>query len=126
MLKALIVDDDQTVRAYLQRILIKKFGFTILQAENGEEALKVLEKDTPDIILLDNSMPVMSGIEFLHKLRDIEKFKKVPVLVISANNERNTIKEMIDLGIIDYILKPIEAEATFKRIQNVIDMIEGK
>ena len=79
----------------------------------------MLEKVTPDIIVLDINLPGMSGIEFLQKLRSEEKYSDIPVLVVSANNERETIQEMIRLGINDYILKPINPRITYERIQEV-------
>ena len=124
MYSFLIVDDDPTVRAYLSRIISKKFGSSIQMVENGAEGLKHLQDSNPDIILLDISMPVMDGVEFLKTMRKIEKFKNTPVIILTAINEKDIIGEMIGLGISDYILKPIRAEYTYERIQKAIEALK--
>ncbi len=124
MYSFLIVDDDPTVRAYLSRIISKKFGTSIQMVENGVEGLKHLQNSNPDIILLDISMPVMDGVEFLKTMRKIEKFKNTPVIILTAINEKDIIGEMIGLGISDYILKPIRAEYTYERIQKAIEALK--
>jgi CheY-like chemotaxis protein len=124
MYSFLIIDDDPTVRAYLNRIISKKFGNSIQMVENGAEGLKYLQNSNPDVILLDISMPVMDGVEFLKTMRMIEKFKNTPVIILTAINERDIIGEMIGLGISDYILKPIRAEYTYERIQKAIETLK--
>ncbi len=79
MNKALIIEDDNTVRAILKRVLTNKFGMTPLEANNGTEGLIILQNNIPDIILLDNTMPLMDGVSFLRNLRKVEKFKDIPV-----------------------------------------------
>ncbi len=121
MYKILIIEDNETVAAILKHVIKQKFNFSIQRANNGLEGLKVIHAFDPDIILLDLFMPLMDGKEFLHKLRRTIKFKNTPVLVITSDNDKETIKELIGLGISDYILKPIDPEATAQRIQTIID-----
>ena len=125
MSKALIIEDDDTVRAILKRILINKFNITPLEAVNGQEGLSAVENDMPDLILLDNMMPVMDGLSFLKNLRKEEKYKDIQILVITANDESDIVQQMIKLGISDYILKPIDPELTFQRIKAAIDRINN-
>ena len=126
MYSALIIEDDNTVQAYLKRILVVKFGFTVYQAFNGIEGLKKLDESTPDVILLDHSMPFMDGVEFLQTLKKQNKYKNIPIFVISASNESDTIKEMLNLGVVDYILKPIDPEMTYERIKKAIIHLKKK
>ncbi len=121
MYSALIVEDDATIRAVLKRIMSKKFGFNIFQAGDGAEGLKVLHETNPDLVLLDISMPLMNGIEFLQVIRHESKYKDIPVFILSAINDRNLIKQMIELGVNDYILKPMNVEVVYERIQNFIN-----
>ena len=121
MYSALIIEDDASIRAVLKRIMSKKFGFNIYQAGDGMEGLKVLEETSPDLVLLDISMPVMNGIEFLQVIRHESKYKDIPVFILSAVNDRKLIKQMIDLGVNDYILKPMNVELVYERIQNFIN-----
>ena len=69
-------------------------------------------------------MPFMSGIEFLEAIKKEPRLKDIPVLVISANHQRELIDQMIKLGVNDYILKPMDLEATYSRIGKVIDKIK--
>jgi two-component system, chemotaxis family, chemotaxis protein CheY len=126
MNKALIIDDDDTIRAILKRVLINKFGIIPFEANNGKEGLNILKNNLPDVILLDNTMPVMDGVSFLRNIRNEEKYKDIPVLVITANDESEIVEEMIQLGITDYILKPIDPEVTFQRIKTAIDRMKNK
>lgn len=121
MYSALIIEDDTTIRAVLKRIMSKKFGFNIYQAENGAEGLKVMHETNPDIVLLDITMPLMNGIEFLQKIRLENKYKDTPVFILSAINDRKLIQQMIELGVNDYILKPMDIEVVYDRIQNFIN-----
>ena len=121
MYNALIIEDDITVRSYLKRIIQKKFSFNISEAENGSEGLETMKKTKPDIIFLDISMPVMSGLEFLEIIKLDPEYSKIPVLVLTAHNDRGTIQKIIQLGVSDYILKPIDPSKTFDRIQQLID-----
>lgn len=125
MNKALIIEDDDTVRAIIKRILVNKFNITPLEAVNGKEGLNILKNNIPDIIFLDNMMPVMDGLSFLRTLRKEEKYNDIQILVVTANDDSDVVREMIQMGISDYILKPIDTELTIKRIKIVIDRING-
>ena len=120
MKSALIIDDDNAIQAYLKRIIELKFHFMVYQALNGLEGLKILENIKPDLIFLDHSMPEMDGVEFLKKIKDKEDYKSIPVFVISASKDSQIVKDMIDLGVDDYILKPINPETTYNRILKVL------
>ncbi len=124
MYSALIIDDDDTVQAYLKRILTSKFGFIVHQASNGIEGIKALQDNKPDVILLDYSMPQMNGVEFLQTIQKHDKLKDIPVLIISSSNETHVVREMIGLGVVDYLLKPIDPDLTFQRIQKALDKIK--
>ena len=114
MYNALIIEDDITVRSYVKRIIQKKFSFNISEAENGSEGLETMKKTKPDIIF-------MSGLEFLEIIKLDPEYSKIPVLVLTAHNDRGTIQKIIQLGVSDYILKPIDPSKTFDRIQQLID-----
>ena len=120
MYTALIIEDDKAVQLYLKRILELKFQFKVCQAMNGLEGLKVLEENKVDLIFLDHSMPVMDGYEFLKIFRKEEKNNHIPVFVVTTTNDPQIIKEMIELGVDDYILKPFNPETTYKRVLKVL------
>ena len=121
MYKVLIIEDDANTRALLQTFIAKRFGFTVKKASNGIEGLSLLQEFIPDFILLDISMPFMSGIQVLEAIRNESKYRNIPIIIMSAHNDKNSIDQTIKLGITDYILKPIDLKLTYERIQKVVN-----
>jgi CheY-like chemotaxis protein/MinD-like ATPase involved in chromosome partitioning or flagellar assembly len=103
--KILIVDDDENNRAVLSDLLEGEH-YTLLEAINGNDALKVVEKEMPDLILLDIIMPGQDGITILRKLKEQEKTRSIPVIVVSALNLDTQVTICLDEGAIDHIAKP--------------------
>lgn len=120
MIKFLIIEDDESARILLRTILKKNFACSILEADNGEKALGILKVDTPTIILLDVSMPIMDGNELLAILRSNPLYKKIPVVIISALSDKETAGSLIEKGICDYLLKPIDTFETIRRINKIV------
>lgn len=114
----LIVDDTEMNRVILEEMFNDKY--TILQAENGREALDILKNHNVDIILLDLFMPVMSGTEFLNKKNEDERIKTIPTVIITADDSRQQQIDTLNLGADDYILKPFIKEIVLKRVDNVL------
>lgn len=125
-MNALIVDDDRTIRLFLRRVLEGRLNCRVTEAENGRKALDQLQKVRPDFMLLDISMPELSGDELLVMLRDTPAYKDLPVIVLSAISDKEMIAKMLSLGISDYMLKPMEVQSTFDRIKFFIKKIETK
>jgi diguanylate cyclase (GGDEF)-like protein/PAS domain S-box-containing protein len=117
----LIVDDNEMSRAILREIFRDRFS--ILEAENGREALELLQQRAQDVslILLDMSMPVMNGREFLEIKNRTEGISDIPVVVISADGAEETQLCLLRMGVNDYITKPFVPEVTMRRICNVLD-----
>lgn len=100
----LIADDSQTVRElYRQKLTQERFH--VLVAGGGQEALQLLGKATPDLILLDLTMPDMDGDSILQVIRRQDRLKRVPVIVLSGNSDRTRMERAFALGATDYILK---------------------
>ena len=102
--KILWVEDDK----FLSDILSKKFtslGYNLLKAGNGTEALKIAETETPDIVMLDIVMPDVNGFDVLQKLKMQEKFKNVPVVMLSNLSSPSDIEKSKKLGAIGFIVK---------------------
>ncbi len=117
--KVLIVDDDAVVRKLLSRLLVKRFGAEVREAEDGHAGFLAVEADAPDIMLLDVSMPIVDGPALLEKLRAEARFARLPVMAISAAGERDVVMRMIELGVIDYLRKPLNLTAVQKRLERV-------
>ncbi len=103
----LIVDDDEVMLALFRRVLLRK-GYSVTTATCGEEALKVVDERRPDLLLLDISMPDMSGLELLEALRKHPDLFDVPAIFISALCSEEMISTGVSLGADDYLVKPVQ------------------
>ena len=113
-ISVLIVDDERVNRAIIGRMLKKK-GFTVTEAENGFEAIALIESDSPDMVLLDIVMPNMDGFQVLAEMQK-RGLNDTPVIMVTASDESETIVRAFDLGANDYITKPVDPAVTIARI----------
>ena len=109
MKSCLIVDDSRVVRKVARRIA-EDLGFECTEAENGQMACEACETSMPDAVLLDWNMPIMSGIEFLEKLREMENGTHPKVVFCTTENDMNHIQRAIQAGANEYIMKPFDSE----------------
>ncbi len=124
MFKVLVVEDDKNTNFLLGKLLSKLFGCTVISAFNGAEGLEAIEGENPDVVLMDIHMPVMDGIETLETLRKSEKHSDLPVITITADNERSAVKKMAELGVYDYLLKPLIYAETKVRLRKIFSKIK--
>jgi PleD family two-component response regulator len=116
----LIVDDMKLARLKLSQIC-KNLGFTqILEAANGEEAMTILGKIKPVLILSDYNMPVMNGLELLQRVRETPAMVKIPVIFITSESERTLILSAVTLGVAEYVVKPFTDEILQQKIKEVL------
>jgi DNA-binding response OmpR family regulator len=116
----LIVDDSTTNIVLLDAILEEK-GYQIETALNAKEAYNNIEKQTPDLILLDLLMPKISGFDFLKEIRKSDKTMNIPVIVVSALTEEENIERIMDLGAIDFVKKPINLQYLLNKVESVLE-----
>lgn len=121
----LIVDDLLTNLEVTAQIL-KEGGYKFSMAQDGNSALKTLESDTPDLILLDIMMPEMDGLEVCRIINQNDKFKNIPVIFITAINEVKYLVEGFKAGGVDYITKPFNREELLIRVKNHLDLSLAK
>ncbi|HEY1039008.1 MAG TPA: response regulator, partial [Bacteroidia bacterium] len=107
--KILLVDDDMRNVFALSKIL-KERGMEVLKAENGINALDVLDKESVDLVLMDIMMPEMDGYEAMRRIRAQGKFRKLPVIALTAKAMKDDKQKCIDAGANDYITKPLDVE----------------
>ena len=117
MFRILIVEDNENLQKLYSAIL-KSNGYTTLSAYNGEEALKVLEKQHVDLMILDVMMPVMDGYELTDILR--QGGSELPILMITAKTAREDKREGFLVGIDDYMTKPVDEEEMLLRIKALL------
>jgi PleD family two-component response regulator len=118
MKKILCIDDSNTSLLLLGYTLTNA-GYKPFSATNVEEAILVIKSEPPDLILLDLSMPEVSGYDFL-KMRSDLQIENVPIIVISAYDSRESVKSTQDLGATDFITKPIKIEFVLQKIKQYL------
>jgi len=116
MVKIMIVDDEPIFREYLRsHIDWELYGFELCdEAKNGVDALKKIEKNTPDIILVDINMPFMDGLELSEKLK--EEYPEILIIILTGHSEFEHARKAIRLGVIDFITKPFEKEELLRSL----------
>ena len=122
MAKILIVDDEQTNLDFFE-VMLTKLGFEVAKASDGEEALEAVRAENPDLIVLDNIMPKLSGWEVTKILKqdpEFAEFADIPVVMFSAMDEVKDKIEGFELGIEDYITKPFNFSEVLARIKAVL------
>ncbi|MBL7158768.1 MAG: response regulator [Candidatus Omnitrophica bacterium] len=119
MVKKILVVDDEQEFIDIMRIRLTAEGYDVLEAHDGEEAIKVAEAKKPDVILLDIMMPEKDGYTALREMKHLEKTKSIPVIVVTA---KTGLKDLFALeGIKDYIVKPFETDDLLLRIKMVTE-----
>jgi len=118
MKKCLIVDDSRVVRKVARKIL-EELGFACDEAEDGQQAYDFCMKEMPFVVLLDWNMPVMSGIEFLRKLRESPNGSTPKVVLCTTENEFSFIQEALAAGADEYIMKPFDSDIIQSKFKQV-------
>jgi CheY-like chemotaxis protein len=120
MTKILVAEDERDIRELVMFSLKGLGGFDVVQAPNGEEAVKVATAEHPDLILMDVRMPKMTGYEACAKLKTIEETKDIPVIFLSAKGQESEIQQGLLAGAAQYILKPFAPDELVSQVRTVL------
>lgn len=123
MKRVMVVDDEQGARKILN-ILLNRVGFFVIEAANADDALKHLEADTPDLIILDIMMGGMDGIALCRTLRNHPQTSQTPILMLSARSDGDAVVQSADAGATDYIQKPIFHNDLVARVRALLKMAD--
>lgn len=115
MKTCLIVDDSRVIRKVVRQIL-ELSGFMCEEAENGLLALDYCKSTLPDLVLVDWNMPVMSGVEFIRKMRNLPDGKKPIVIFCTIENDLEHINEAVAAGANEYIMKPFDTDIIHSKL----------
>jgi putative two-component system response regulator len=115
----LIVDDDERARRLLETLL-KAEDYNTLLAKNGEEAIKLAQEAQPDLILLDLMMPGMSGFSVSEKLKTSEDTAHIPIIIVSALEDRDSLLRSLEAGAEEYLTKPVDRTDLKIRVRNLL------
>lgn len=113
----IIMAEDNPANQKVAEIYLRKLNQNVKIVENGQRLIEELEKESYDLILLDIQMPVLNGIEALKIIRNSDKWKKIPVVGISAFGMLEDVEKAVKIGMDDYILKPIQKEEFYEKIR---------
>jgi putative two-component system response regulator len=117
--KILLVDDEPEIR-FLTRRMLEKEGHSVTEAENGEMALRMLQKDKPDLILLDVRMPGLNGWEVCRRIKADDKTKSIPVVMFTVRTSEEDIQKSVDYGANAHINKPFDKEELLELVENML------
>jgi two-component system chemotaxis response regulator CheY len=121
MISVLVVDDSRIMRNIVKNYFSEQqIPCQYLEASNGIEALEILMKQPIGLVLLDWNMPKLSGLDFLKKVRAINKYVKLPIIMVTSESARYNVIEALKHGATDYIIKPINGKLFAEKISKVI------
>jgi two-component system chemotaxis response regulator CheY len=117
--KVLVVDDFPTMRKLIRNVL-KEIGFHhICEADNGAAALSLLQSEKIGLVLTDWNMPAMTGLELLQRIRREPASKDIPVLMVTAEGNKENVVEAIKAGADNFVVKPFTAETIKDKIEHI-------
>jgi DNA-binding response OmpR family regulator len=118
--KKILIVDDEKINLEFFEVMLSKLGFIVEEANDGVEALEKVKRFMPDLILLDNIMPKMSGWEVTKTLKNDPHYSRIPIIMFSALDDVKDKVAGFDLGIDDYITKPFNFSEVLARIRAVL------
>ncbi|MBL8446374.1 MAG: EAL domain-containing protein [Zoogloeaceae bacterium] len=121
----LIVDDDRSTRSAL-RYALQLSGMHIHEAPDGQAALDLLERVVPDVVLLDAMMPDMDGFTVCGRMKELPQGAELPVLMITALDDRDSIERAYAAGAIDYITKPLHLNVVVQRVRRSVEAFKAE
>ena len=120
MPKRILMVDDEADLIKVVHVRLAANGYEVIAASNGLEGLEKAQKERPDLILLDVMMPRMHGLDVLLKLKDNPETASIPVLMLTANDDTESISKARALGAKDYIVKPFNLEALMDSVKRYL------
>lgn len=118
--KILIIDDSNTALVLMEYAL-KEAGYISLVASSVKEAIKLIEKHSPDLIMLDLSMPEISGYDFLKRKAELH-IDHIPIIIVSAYDSVESVELTRKLGAVDFIAKPIRLDTMMEKIKGFLQV----
>ncbi|MBR2514471.1 MAG: response regulator [Halomonas sp.] len=119
MAKVLVVDDEPNIVLSLE-FLMEQAGFEVVTAEDGEQALEQVHNSSPDLLLLDISLPGMSGFDVLERLRGQEATAQLPIIMLTAHGRDVEREKGMALGADDYITKPFSTQSLVEKVKALL------
>jgi DNA-binding response OmpR family regulator len=120
--RVLVAEDEPDIRGLIV-FSLEYAGYEVIEALNGDEAIKLAEREQPDLILLDVRMPRINGYEACAVLKSQESTRGIPVVFLSARGQETEIKRGLELGAEEYILKPFAPDELYERVGGILERL---
>jgi CheY-like chemotaxis protein len=122
--KILLVDDSRT-SIFLEKTLLRRGPFQLIEAGDGLEAVEKASAELPDLILMDMVMPRMDGLEALRRLREQKATAAIPVIMVTTRSEADRVDEAFAIGCSDYVTKPVDQGDLLKKVRAILGVSEA-
>ncbi|MCK5122598.1 MAG: response regulator [Candidatus Pacebacteria bacterium] len=120
--KILVIEDEATLQRALNEVLSKE-GYEVVSALDGLKGLELVQRENPDLILLDIILPKMDGFEVLKKIKENGEISKIPIIILTNLSDVNDIQKALDLGATTYLVKAdFHIEDVLKKIEKVLSI----
>lgn len=116
----LVVDDNEALRGTIGRML-ENHDYLVDQAQSGVHAINAVRRRRPDVILMDMNMPQMDGLQATQRIKAIPRFADVPIIMVTGLSGGNVVRDSLQAGACDFIVKPVHSAALLKKLARVID-----
>jgi len=117
---SILVAEDEPQTAQLIEFKLKQQGYNVTIVSNGEQALKMVGVNKPDLVILDGMMPVMDGFEVLRRIKADGNTQDLPVIMLTAKSREKDVVTGLELGASDYIVKPFSPAELVARVKKVL------
>lgn len=121
-MKTVLVVDDSRIMRNIVKNYFNELNMTCnyIESPDGSDAMEQLWKQPIDLVLLDWNMPKLSGLDFLKKVRAMEKYKKLPIIMVTSEAARYNVIEALKMGATDYIIKPINGKMFKEKLSKIL------
>ncbi|HHE73259.1 MAG TPA: response regulator [Chloroflexi bacterium] len=120
MSKILVAEDERDIRDLIA-FTLQFAGFEVVLAANGADAVELASRERPDLILLDVRMPKMTGYQTCEVLKSMPEMSSIPIVFLSAKGQESEIQQGLDVGAVDYILKPFAPDDLTRQVQRILE-----
>lgn len=125
-MKKILVVEDNEINLKLIKTVLKTKGYLLVEARDGEEALKSVTSERPDIILMDIQIPKVDGLEVTRRIRDMKDLRDIPIIGLTAHAMEGDRKKILEAGCDGYIAKPINTRTFIVEIEAILKKkVEG-
>lgn len=121
MSKKILVADDEAHILHIVSLKLRNAGFEVITAMDGEEALELCIAESPDLVITDNQMPYLSGIELCRRLRQNEQTKSIPAIMLTARGFDIDPNEMTEVGLSAVMAKPFSPREVLQRVNELLE-----